>query len=519
MPQAWQTTIGNSSQKIAIISVGGVNTHHEDLSSRITVKTSSSSAINRAANNPLAGIIGAATNNGKGIAGINWSSPILSYDVGKEVTKQVNELPSGLPVNKTFIGLNTGSMASDINDAVSAGAKAILMPINWVQEDQLPNIDLLKLQFYPEFKVENPGQLILNAGWEILQSVYSQDNDYPSAVSAVKNAYMNGSVVVGKAMEYDGTGIGFPANLASDHIVFTVGAADLSGEHYQYSGTSQSASISEDPKDINVIAPGVDMMTTLAGNTEYGTISGTSGSAALATGVVSLLQAAEPSLTPDDITHILQKTAAPIGGGGYNNQSGYGILDAGAALDYVTTHDIKHGTTTDGRVRQIFSDRLMTFVSSAWSEVASGAYYVDEYEVTFTIPLVPSADNDLWFNAKGTYGWTPANPNDQNRYAKVELFNDHATVTTYIYHISNYLGQEIGWYPAGRDNIQLSYSYVGEIPPEPLSVSINGVSRVKDGQSAIFTAGVSNAKGPVSYQWYYKKESWGGYILDGSSPT
>ncbi len=520
VPYAWQNTTGSPSQKIAIISVGGINENHEDLSSRLTVKTSSNADIS--ANNPLAGIMGAATNNGVGVAGVNWDSPILSYDVGEEETKQVT-LPSGISVEKTFIGLNTGSVASNIDDAVNSGSKTILMPLNWVQENQLPNFDLVKLQYYPEFKVEgDPKQLILNAVWKVLQSVYSQDNDYSSAVSAVKDAYLDGSVVVGKAIEYNGTGIGFPANLASDHIAFTVGAYNnVSLSSYEYSSTPEATSISYDTDDINVIAPGINMLTTLYGNTEYGEVSGTSASAALSAGIISLLQAANPSLTPDDIAHILEKTASPIGGGGYDNKSGFGIIDAGAALDYVTNNEIKHGTSTDTQIEQVASNRKITLFSSAWKEVASGTYFADIHKVTYTIPLVPSSTNDLWFNAKGTLGWSAANPNSQNRYAKVELFSDHATVTTYIYDIiSNISGEtSFGWYPAGPSEAQLSYSYVGEIPPEPLSTTISGIPYVNDGQSAAFTANVSNAKGAINYQWYYRQEPYSSWISGGTGSS
>ncbi|HLR76342.1 MAG TPA: S8 family serine peptidase, partial [Balneolaceae bacterium] len=325
----------------------------------------------------------------------------------------------------------------------------------------------------------------------------------------VVNAYKNGTVMVGMALPYDGIGIGFPANLASDHVVFTVGAANLNNGPFQYSGIPESDGISFDTKDINLIAPGVDLLTTVTGNQKYDKVSGTAASAALTTGIISLLQAAESDLTPDDIAHILEKTAAPVGSPGYNDKSGYGLIDAGAAMNYVQSHDIKHGTTTDAEIQKVANNRKITlFSASAWEEVASSVYFADIYKVTYTIPLVPSPNNDLWFNAKGTYGWSYANPNSQNKWVNVELLNDHATITTYIYNLYNYIGQHVGWHPASPNTVQLHYSYVGQIqtpPPPSLEVTISGPNRVNSGQSATFSANVLRADGPVSYQWYYRR--------------
>lgn len=333
-----------------------------------------------------------------------------------------------------------------------------------------------------------------------------QNNNYSSAINAVKNAYLDDVVIVGAGLPYDGTfPLGFPANLGSDHVVFTVGAANETNDPFQFSGTPESDGTSYNPDDINLIAPGVDLQTTLPGGNQYGNVSGTNASAALTTGIISLLQDAEGDLTPDDVAHILEKTAAPVGGPGYDQDSGFGIIDAGAAMNYVDNYDIKHGIATNGQMEQIFDDRQITLVSSAWAELASGVYFVDEYEVTYTIPLIPSPDNDLWFNAKGTYGWTPANPNDQNRYAKVELFNDHAKVTTYIYDVlSGVGGQDIGWFPASPENVQLSYSYVGEIAPPPLTVSIDGPRGILTAGNYTWEAEPENGNGSYSYEWEYK---------------
>lgn len=134
VPQAWQITNGSVSQAIAVISGGGVNINHEDLQARVTIKRAASSPFaNNGAANAVAGIIGAATNNGKGIAGVNWAAPVLSYNIAKKTTKTVYKLPpNGIPVTKTFLDLNEGAVAPAINNAVNAGAKTIYLPLNWL---------------------------------------------------------------------------------------------------------------------------------------------------------------------------------------------------------------------------------------------------------------------------------------------------------------------------------------------------------------------------------------------------
>jgi hypothetical protein len=54
---------------------------------------------------------------------------------------------------------------------------------------------------------------------------------------------------------------------------------------------------------------------------------------------------------------------------------------------------------------------------------------------------------------------------------------------------------------------------------QPLSVSISGVPYVNDGQSATFSANVSDAEGPVSYQWYFRQESYVSWTAVGTGST
>jgi subtilisin family serine protease len=76
-PEAWAITKGNSSTKIAIIENDYIpSVYHEDLLGRLT--THNTILIDDHAT-MVTGLIAANTNNGIGIAGLNWYAPLNAY--------------------------------------------------------------------------------------------------------------------------------------------------------------------------------------------------------------------------------------------------------------------------------------------------------------------------------------------------------------------------------------------------------------------------------------------------------
>ncbi len=64
----------------------------------------------------------------------------------------------------------------------------------------------------------------------------------------------------------------------------------------------------------------------------YGVGDGTSFAAPLAAGVAGLIWSINPNLTPDQVKNILYTTADDLGPPGWDETYGYGLVDAGAAV-------------------------------------------------------------------------------------------------------------------------------------------------------------------------------------------
>ena len=135
MPQAWDVTTGSSSVKIAIVDTG-VDSTHEDLQGRVLPGYDFYSNDNDAMDENhhgthVAGIIGAVTNNAKGIAGITWENPILPIKVaGAQTLLSHSNIAKGLTyatdqgakvINMSFGGDTSSTMKSAVDYAYGKG--------------------------------------------------------------------------------------------------------------------------------------------------------------------------------------------------------------------------------------------------------------------------------------------------------------------------------------------------------------------------------------------------------------
>lgn len=241
----------------------------------------------------VAGTIGAATNNGIGVAGINWTSKVVPLRVLAAC----------------------GGWNSDIADAIAWASGAAIggIPAN-AYPAQVINLSL--------------------GGKAPCSSTYQ---------NAITTAINNNAVVVVSAGNSNADAIDYtPANCNG---VITVASNGYSGERAYYSNYGSV---------VEITAPGGDQSygssygvlstlgigpTTLTGYT-YGFYQGTSMAAPHVSGIVSLMKSVNPALTPSQITSTLQTTVRAFPKGTARDWTtslcGPGIIDASAALSAIS---------------------------------------------------------------------------------------------------------------------------------------------------------------------------------------
>ncbi|MEV1084370.1 S8 family serine peptidase [Streptomyces sp. NPDC050211] len=166
------------------------------------------------------------------------------------------------------------------------------------------------------YAVEHGADVItMSLGGEVLLGGYSEDE-----AAALAYAARSGVTVLASAgnSAEDFNEVEYPAGYAG---VITVAATQQNGERADFSTVHTYN---------DVAAPGVDIVS--ATNTGgYRPANGTSPACALAAGVVALMYAKNPKLTPAQVNDVLiDTTHRPVGGG--SAVLGYGLINAAAAV-------------------------------------------------------------------------------------------------------------------------------------------------------------------------------------------
>lgn len=241
-----------------------------------------------------AGLIGATTNNGIGIASHNWYTKVMPLQV-------LSDDGSGY----------TSSVVAAIYYAVDNGASVINL------------------------------------------SLGSYDHD-PYVDDAVQYAYENNVVVVaaagncGTGQEYgcDPTKPGAIAYPALNAHVIAVGAVTDSNQHASFSSYGSA---------LDVVAPGSGTITStmwLSTNetSAYSVnLYGTSFAAPIVSSLVSLIRSERPSSSVDDITALIDGTTQKVSGlagRNYNTTYGHGLIDSAKALTVTQSLEQSSGAPT-----------------------------------------------------------------------------------------------------------------------------------------------------------------------------
>ncbi|MCA9840030.1 MAG: S8 family peptidase [Trueperaceae bacterium] len=243
----------------------------------------------------VAGTIAAATNNGRDVAGINWSAQILPVRV---------------------LGLGGGSTLDIMQGAL------------WAAGGSVPGVP-------PN---PNPAQVInMSLGGKGVCTPYEQ--------AIFNQIYSLGAIVVVAAgNENDDANRYSPSSCSG---VITVGATDAKGDRSYYSNYGPKVDIMAPGGDVTadvdangvvdgVLSLGFDMN---SGNFSLSLKQGTSMAAPHVTGVISLMKGLNPALTASDALAILRATANPLTPASCQRTTGRdcgaGLINAFAAIQAV----------------------------------------------------------------------------------------------------------------------------------------------------------------------------------------
>ena len=486
---AWNITKGSTSTKIAVVGIGGVLPTHEDLAGKLTVVNNRyDGPIDPPSATAAAGVASALTNNGRGIAGVDWNARLLSYDAGKIIQQGTD----------ATVGINLDHWDDDVRDAVSRGAQIILAPYT-VSSENLPR------KFpTPKTTVYNTTVKVdyLNYVEKLLSYFYDANSrKWNDGLYAFRDAYVADRTIIAPTGDFEGVAAGIPAGLADDNIAIGVGGVESDGSVYQYSGYSPLGA-TPDRAIVDVVAPFRNVHTTLnSGNNAYGPVSSIAVSAGMVAGVAGLMKAVKPDLRPDDIKQILRRTARKTGGQtGFEQRRGFGWVDAEAAVKYVRDRSFARGIATSGTKTLVSSRQNISVTSSGWNVVAPGVYSLERYKVRFTASVpVGAQDPHVWIRYDDTCGWSPSNPNDQGRYARI-VSQTSTTITfeTWIYRGYNAAGDDAGWLPCQNATVGYTISFLGSPPPAPTGVRISNTGSI--GAHPILTWNASS--GATGYKVY-----------------
>ncbi|MCL2164311.1 MAG: S8 family serine peptidase [Oscillospiraceae bacterium] len=349
-PSAWAYNTYFSKMKIGVID-DGFDTTHEDLT--LTISTDDKNDnwnIPRDHGTHVAGIIGAAPNNGKGISGIVWNLDLLCYCASE--TQEISEEDKPTPISETKV-------YKGIDSLLKNNCKVINMSLGWP--------DLLSAT-----QVERHGETASKAIEQWLAKgkdfiiVQSAGNGVPLTnspntkvgVSALFNGFFS------SVTEYNCYSKKIPVREIMDRIII-VANAEKTSNGYQLARSSNGGS------QISIAAPGTNIYSTVVSDEQngrfygqYKNMSGTSMAAPMVAGVVALVWSVNPNnllFTGSFVRNIVCNTAGatntwvadnPDSPTASPNSNGYRMVNAKLAVE--TAIKLTHHTgTLSGQVNDV----------------------------------------------------------------------------------------------------------------------------------------------------------------------
>jgi hypothetical protein len=264
----------------------------------------------------------------------------------------------------------------------------------------------------------------------------------------------------------------YPASYDDDWVL-SVGGTGVNG--YYKNATGLPATAASYGPTIDIAAPADAQIIPSVGNISAPceTIGATSAAAAHASGVAALMlsyldstAANYNNLAPEDVEYILQKTATWITpGGAYSDSTGYGRLNAGAAMQLIEKpyHHLYHfgsDNFSNTKSHSLYSTNDSIYLTEPWPTYDSTLYSATRYscdvwKVSATVNHTLASTDSIVYDWQRNSSSTPFDlyasgthilaPHEKVHISSIS--NTSAQLYGYVYHLKNSSGTYIGWLP------------------------------------------------------------------------
>jgi subtilisin family serine protease len=495
MPQGWDITTGNSSIILGIIDSGTRYTH-EDLDANIWVNPAEDRNGNgRPDFTPYStgGDLDGTDNDGNGFV-----DDLIGWDfAGGGNNPQPPFTPDNNPEDTDGHGTNvSGVMSAQTNNSEGGSYRGIAgVAGGWgtsrgaslmVLRDggQIP-FESLTAQAI-EYAARNGARAInISTGYTADYTVVRD------AVNLAVNTY--GVVIVASAGNNGNTGDPTPRYPARYANTICVGATDQTDIRRSYSAYGPQ---------MDVVAPDGVPSTTMAGG-YTNSVTGTSFSAPHVAGLAALLRSVNPSLTWQQVRDILRSSADDRGPSGFDNEYGYGRINALRALGtaYVTNHPDYEFVYSSGALSYYDNFNMVFLAGPNWCNAAGTYYNTERHRLLIQVNRSFTETPLAWYLGPVGYSW--ANPNNASTWLSQTVNANTIRYETVFYRLNQgNFSCENRWAPFDPNSTEKAYAYLGRPLVAPV---ISGFTQtpvpIYRGSSGTVTCNLSQGTGSITYSW------------------
>lgn len=544
--QVWSYNNGSSNTNIAVHSMLGFTTSHEDLDgARYPTPWTQWLGPQHGNASEMAGIIGAQTNNFVGIAGINWNATLKSYNILRQIQSGDNNPDATFSYGGNQYYLDTGKLDAMVDQAIQDGmdvqvfnfgvpiAKtATLKDYEGMEMSNLLSVPTFPLIQFPTTTFQDGFKSTLaSLGGDIWTAIQNNNYHPPSDLElfyeklAEFTQSPNNGVTVAPSGDTGNTDLFedlMPA--AFDDYVVTVAGAEKDQSSQEY--VQWSNSHADDYVDVAAAANNIYSISGTGYDQYNNSFSSTTASAAIGAGVASLLKAENSNLTHDDIEQILERTATDLEGAGYDNKTGHGFINAQAALNFVRNNDVIHGTAGNSNIEILNDEEIYPFLTDmvgdeyfdywpGWQnpDFTRGKLKKITGEVTFELPFSSSPEVWLKMTSSGIDNNLAAGNKHyydqfQKAFEVTSVTDDGFIFELYYWDTTFYtiLGQPLNSNPVSIpdiNNLSLKYTAVGnQLSSWPLDIDIFGLDYYTQGSNGFWNALIDEGNPPYLTHWY-----------------